>query len=124
MAKPIPMAAPVAEVITRVNRLNVFPDSVEPVFVDGTDFNHLSPSLFGTPAAAADCSTASGASEPVASFMVAWALSNGTLGTTLPVLPVLCSRTPESYEASTLGQRPKPNMKRNGIAPFAHGLFK
>jgi hypothetical protein len=107
---PLPLtttnvAKPVAEFITRAQRINVFPDSLEVVFVDGSDFDHLSPTLFGT--GDSTCSNATGASEPVATFMVGWALAHGLLlgaSADSTVLNSLCSRTTETSTAPTVSK--------------------
>ena len=102
------VAKPVAEFITRAQRINVFPDSLEVVFVDGSDFDHLSPTLFGTDnGTGGTCANATGASEPVATFMLGWALAHGALPNThasSSVLNSLCSRTTETATAPTVSK--------------------
>ncbi len=93
------VAKPVAELIVRAQRINVFPNSIEAVFVDGPDFDHISPSLFGP--ANSPCAVTGSvgvANEPTAVFVLLWSLAHGDLPTPPNAggLNALCSRTAET----------------------------
>jgi hypothetical protein len=95
----LPIVQPVCEVVTRVSRLNVFPDTVEAVLLDAPDLEHIPASMFG------DCTS----SMPVGDEAVGIFMALRLVGSA----DAMCQRQAESF-----------TDPHEGLAPFAHALFR